>query len=114
MIQLRQSDGVMISTWAASASSFLSLPAIFLLPPFHSLSSSLSCFLPRCCLDFQAFASLFFPPRQIWTHSSMTVFKKVEKVGLRLPPPLLLLPPFLSLPSMSVSGYQQLAVVGGV
>lgn len=33
MIQLHQSDWIMISMWLASASRFLSLPAIFLLSP---------------------------------------------------------------------------------
>lgn len=53
-----------------------------------------------------------FAPRQVWMHSSMTVLTKVEKVAHL--PSLFPLPLALSLPSMSVSGYQQLAVVGVV
>lgn len=60
MIQLRQSDRVMISTWAASASHFLSLPAIFLLPPFLPLCIFPFCLIfPHCCLDCGDVASVF-------------------------------------------------------
>lgn len=58
MIQLHQSDWIMISMWVASASSFLSLPAIIflLLLPLPSLTSSLpvyffhSSMLSRFCI----------------------------------------------------------------
>lgn len=59
MIQLRQSDRVMISMWAASASSFLSLPAIFLLPPLLSVFFRLCLIFPHWSLDCRDLASMF-------------------------------------------------------
>lgn len=44
MIQLHQSDWIMISMWVASAWSFLSLPAIIFYSPPPSLSPRLSTF----------------------------------------------------------------------
>lgn len=59
MIQLHQSDWIMILMWVASASSFLSLPAIYLLlfiPPSLSLCQS-AFSAPNCC---QHFVYIFF------------------------------------------------------
>lgn len=79
MIQLHQSDRVMISTWAASASSFLSFPAIFLLPLSFRFLPSLSCFFSCCCLDSGAVVSMFFFSCQIWMQISMAVFRILKK-----------------------------------
>lgn len=86
MIQLHQSDWIMISVWVASASSFLSLPAI----PSSSSSSSLYPLSLLLCLLFFFFHHIFVsssPPRafvnvpkgvlvQRWTVICLPSFKK--------------------------------------